>query len=429
MNWGSGRIFHFGSIAVSLEKSAPLRERVRGLWRKLLARKDPYTASQLIPTIEHACDIARMGIGGEISDEFRSAWDAERVKSLVVLREISTSFKEPLIDLQIRKALMRDVRYGKDSPQYREACRQVLKSLLDSLDFRIARAALSNEYDEFERETETPNWHEIIKGRWQAFTRKVAEETHVTFPGTIWFDHFDELDRRWRGFGFQPNFRELLAHIVDARSAEGLSVCERLLRERNHRLTSLYDIAVISATRSDAERRLELIRTGLDSDSDELRAAAVACCSWWRRDGGLPNAAWEALEALAPTATAPVALAMTNFIWWNDNTTTARDWRLLAALPFAPNELDLATSIAARAADLVTKNKVHLDSGSVATFLTRYETLESISGYEIERALRKLAKRFPTLVFLALWRRNQTRIAGNSKRPKAFCTICGGLPF
>ena len=428
VNWSSGRTFHFGSIAVSLEKSAALRERARGMWRKLLAREDPYIASQLIPTVEHACDIARMGIGGTVSDAFRSAWDAEREKSLVILQDISRNFEEPLIDFQVRKALMRDLRCGNDSPKYREGCRQVLKSLPDGLDFRIARAALSNAYDEFERETETSNWHEIVKARWHAFIKRVAEETHAAFPNAKWFDHFIELDKRWRGFGFQPNFRELLAHVAEANCAEGLLVCDRLLREPNHPLANIYDIAALSATKSDRKGRIDLIRTGLESDSDELRAATVACCSWWRRDGDLPDAVWEALEALAPAATGRVALEITNFVWRNEDNATARDWHLLTALPFAPNEIDLAGNIAARAADLVSKNKAHPDNESVAAFLTRYEVIESATGYHIEGALRKLAERFPVGVFLTLWRRNQARKTGN-RAIESLPYDFAGIPF
>src|SRR5207244_1200442 len=135
-------------------------------------------------------------------------------------------------------------------------------------------------------------------------------------------------------------------------SAEGLLVCDRLLREGSHPLASIYDIAVLSATKSDMKRRIDLVRSGLESDSDELRVASVAGCSWWRREANLPDTVWEALEALAPTATARVALEITNFVWWNEDSATARDWHLLTALPFAPSEVGLAGNIAARAADL-----------------------------------------------------------------------------
>jgi len=102
--------------------------------------------------------------------------------------------------------------------------------------------------------------------------------------------------------------------------------------------------------------------------------------------------------------------------------------QLLAALPFAPNEVGLAANIAGRAADLVTKNKVQPDTESVTRFLARFEVLESTSGYHIEHAVEKLAERFPVAVFLTLWRRNQSRKTGN-QTIQGLAYDFAGLPF
>ena len=148
--WSSGRVVHLESFPLPLDWSDPVRVRARELCRGVLTRKDARLASQLIPTLERGCDIARTEFGGNFSERYRASWDAERLKCFAIFEEMARDFSEPLIHFQIRRALMRDLRYGKDSPGYRDACRKLVESLPDKLDLRIARAAVGIEYDEFE---------------------------------------------------------------------------------------------------------------------------------------------------------------------------------------------------------------------------------------------------------------------------------------
>ena len=145
-----------------------------------------------------------------------------------------------------------------------------------------------------------------------------------------------------------------------------------------------------------------------------LQAGAVACCSWWRREGPLPEEVWQILETLAPSAPPLVADRIVNFVWWNDQQGTLRDWDLITALPFTPNETALAGHIAARASELISSKRLQPDAESVARFLRRFETLTEPEGHELKRALAKLAEAFPVEMFLMLWRRNQARKAGDS---------------
>ncbi|MGI8435782.1 MAG: hypothetical protein ACR2NX_02605 [Chthoniobacterales bacterium] len=422
MNWSSGRTFHFHSVPLHLENTAPFREQVRQIWRAILARRDSRLASQLIPTLERGCDIARMGMGGVVSDDFRAAWDLERLKCLKIFEEMARDFSEPIINFQIRRALMRDLRYGKDSPGYRTACRELLASLPNTLDFRIARAALGNAWEEFELDLQNPNRHVEMRAKWETFNRRAADELHETFPADEWIEHLAELDTRWRRFeSFEPSFRVILLHIVASYPAEGQAVAKRLLAAPDHPLVDTFDVIVMAATKGDSGRRLELICAAGESESETLRAAVVACCSWWRRDGEMPEAAWRILESLAPQASGLAAAQVTSFVWWNEKTASIRDWNLLTALPFAPDQIVLASSIAARAADLVGNRNVQPDAEAVGRFIARFESLESVEGNDLEDAFQKLGEAFPVVVFLTLWRRNEARKAGNG--------ALNGLPY
>ena len=414
-NWNSGRTFHYRSLPLHLQISERARERVRALCRGILRRKDAPLASQLIPTLETGCDIARLGIGGAgFSDDFLEAWDGERLKCLEIFQEMAREFPEPLIHFQIRRALMRDLRYGKDSPGYRDACRELLRSLPETLDLRIARVAFGHDCEEFELDMEDTDSHAVMRAKWETLNGKVSEELHSAFPNGGWFDHLAALDARWWNFrSFQPNFRRLIIHISERHPREALAIAVRLLDDPSHPLAEAFDAIAMSATKADGGERLKLIRSAAASDSETLRAIAVACCAWWRRDGELPEAAWVILISLAPHATTLVAERIAIFVWWNVKTATIRDWHLLAALPFAPDQAGLASNIAARAAELISARKVQPDSESIARFITRFESLETIDGVEIERAFKKLAEAFPVAVFLTLWRRNQARKSGN----------------
>lgn len=415
VHWSSGRTFHFSSLLLHLERSASIRERVRTLCRAVLSRQDPRLAAQLIPTLEKGCDIARLGMGGDVPEKFRTAWDAERLKCLAILGEMSREFPEPLVHFQIRRALMRDLRYGKDSREYRNVCRDVVESLPDTLDFRIARAACGNDWEEFELDLGDPNRHVVRRAKWEVFNRKVADELHAAFPDGEWLDHLAALDVRWRSFrGFCPNFRRLFMLVAGFHAKEALAVAERLLREPDHPLAAAFDSIVMPATKADASQRLDLIRAAARSGGEVLRVAAVACCAWWRQDEGLPEPAWEIIESLSPVATPLVAERIVNFVWWNDKTATIRDWRLLTVLPFSPDQVALASNIAARASELIASRNVQPEADSVARFIARFESLESVDGHDIKSAFEKLAEAFPVAVFLALWRRNEARKSGNS---------------
>ena len=149
-NWTTGRTFHMRSLPLHISNTAPFRERILALCRKLLAQRNPHLAIQTIPVLEKGCGIARFHFGGEVPKDFADAWDVERMKCLKVLEEMSLGFGEPLIQFRIRCTLMRDLRYGRENPAFRDACRDVLTSIPDTLDLRIARTAFGNCYEEFE---------------------------------------------------------------------------------------------------------------------------------------------------------------------------------------------------------------------------------------------------------------------------------------
>ena len=414
VHWSSGRTFHFSSLLLHLGNSARIRERVRALCRAVIGRKDARLAIQLIPTLEKGCDIARLGLGGNVPEKFRDAWNVERLKCFEILEEMAREYPEPLVHFQIRRAVMHDLRYEKDSRQYRDTCCELVKSLPDPLDFRIARAAFGNDWDEFELDLEDPNRHAVMRAKWETLNRKVADGLHAAFPSGQWFEHLAALDARWRSFhSYQPNFRRLIIHLAERHAPEALTVAERLLDNPDHSLADAFDAITMSATKTDGAQRLKLIRAAASSDNETLRAGAVACCAWWRRDEDLPEPAWKILESLAPHATPLVAERIATFVCWNDKKATIRDWRLLVALPFAPDQAALASRIAARAAELIAAGKVQPDADSVAGFIARFESLQSVDGHEIENALEKLAEAFPVAVFLTLWRRNQARKSGN----------------
>lgn len=414
-NWSTGRTFHMRSHPLHLPNTAPLRNRILAVCRKLLARRDALLASQLIPVLDKGCGIARLNFGGSPPKDFTDAWDVERLKSLAVLEEMARDFTEPLVHFQIRRTLMRDLRYGKDSPAFRDSCRKVVTAIPDTLDLRIARTAFGNYYDEFERDTDDSDWQTVAKARWETFIREVADAIHTAHrDAAAWLAHFASLDLRWRAFNsFQPNFRHLLVALAERRPAEGIAAAELLLAEPAHPLAHAFDALAMTATKTDPAARLRLIRAAAESSGEDLQAAAIACCSWWRREGGLPEAAWQILETLAPTAPPHVATAISNFVWWNDRQATLRDWQLVTALPFSPDETTLAGHIAARAAELISDTGLRPDAESVARFLGRYESLAQPEGHDLEHAFEKLAEAFPVEMFLMLWRRNQARIAGN----------------
>ena len=183
------------SHLLNLPNTARLRERVLAMCRTVLATRDAHLASQLIPILDKGCDIARLSYSGSPPQEFINAWDIERLKSLAVLDDMVRDFADPLIHFQIRRTVMRDLRYGRETPVFREACRRVVTAIPESLDLRIVRTAFGNYYDEFERDTDDRDWQTVAKARWETFIREVADATHAAHPDAVaWLSLFASLD-------------------------------------------------------------------------------------------------------------------------------------------------------------------------------------------------------------------------------------------
>lgn len=416
-SWSTGRTIHMRSHLLNLRNTAPLRDRALALCRKLLSERDDYLALQLIPVLELGCDIARLRFAGEMPKDFANEWEIERLKSLAVLEQMTRDFAEPLIHFQIRGVLMRDLRYGKDNPAYRNACRAAIRCIPDTLDLRVVRAACGEAYSEFERSMDRPgrDWHAEVKIRWETFVREVADAVSLTFPtASAWLAYFGSLEARWRALDFRPNFRPLLARLAERNPVNGLSAAAIVLGEPNHPLASYFDALAMSATKADHTERLRIIQAASTSSAETLQAAFVACCQWWRREGALPEEAWQILETTALTATPIIANRIVDFVWLNKNHASVRDWNLLAALPFQPADTALAGRIAARAADLVSNTRLEPDTVSVVVFLRRFEVLTDADDRNIQHAFERLAEAFPVEMFLTLWRREQARKAGDS---------------
>ncbi len=408
--WSSTNAIHVESHPLSFERTGPIRERVRTICEKVLSRRDAHLASQILATLSAGCETARLGYNGKLTAGYIAGWDVERRKCLAIIETIASDYHEPLIHFQIRRLLMRHVRFGKGSEGFRDACRKVVGLLPDTLDFRIARVAFGHDYDEFQRDTKQADWYQASQARWTVFINGVADETHELFPSCEWLEYLGDLALRWRNFaGFHPNFRRLLMRVAAQHPADALAAAKLLFEHPQHPLAPDFDAIAMSFTKHDVEQRMELIRTAIESDSEVLRASGVACVTWWRNECDLPEAAWKLLESLAPAATPLVAERLAAFAWWNDKSVSLRDWNLLTAIPFTPNQSGLASIIAARAADLVEYAKLKPDAKSVARFLSRFDDVESIPGDTIRRAFQKLAEAFPATVFLTLWKRNEAR--------------------
>ena len=415
-NWSLGRTVHMRSHLLNLPNTMQLRERVRAMCRKLLAHRDAHLVSQIVHVINKGCDIARLNFSGSPPKEFIDAWDIERLKSLAVLEEMVRTFDEPLIHFQIRRELMHFLRYGRDSSAFREASRKVVTEIPNSLDLRIARTAFGGCYTEFERDPNDHDWQVKEKARWETFIRDVAEEMHSAHPDAKrWLAHLAALDVRWREFdSIQPNFRPLLGALASSWPKEGVTVAETLLAEAEHPLAHAFDAIAMAATKLEPDTRLRLLRAAVESRNDDLQTAGVACCSWWRYEGEMPEPVWQILEEIAPTARPHIARGIANFGWRNDKQNALRDWHLLTALPFSPGETDLASHIASRAADLISDSHVEPAAESVTRFLARFESLVEPEGHELQHAFQKLADAFPAEMFLMLWRRSQKQRGGGT---------------
>lgn len=412
--WRTGRTLHLRPHPINLDVTGSLRDRILVLIRRLLDRRDDHIANQLVQVLAQGCDIARF-FHGDPPATLVSRWNIERLKFLAVFEEMIPNFSEPLIHFHIRRSLMHFLQYGNDDPVVRAAIRKVISAIPDTLEFLISMAVFGNDYEEFEDVAHKPGSQAEIKTRWETFNRQVASKVRIAMPDVAeWLAYFSQLDSTWRSFdGFIPDFRYLLCVLSEVYPLDGLAVVQIMLEIPEHPFLYAFDGIVISATKFDFRSRLGHIQAAASGEKDSLKAAAVDCCRWWRRDGAIPEEAWECLESLAPTASPIVADKIVDFVSFNAAKGTLRDWHLLVGLPFESNDSALAGRIAGRVVDLIAMKGLAPNAESVGQFLRRFEVLTDLDECRADRAFVELAEAFPVQLFLMLWSRYQARKSGN----------------
>jgi hypothetical protein len=394
---------------IHIENTRPVRERVAGICRTIIRRKDAALASAIIPTLERGCDIARSGFGGPVPLNFAESWNEERRKFLEIFVEMIGAFDEPLLLFQIRHALFSDLRYGHDSEKYQSACRRVFRAIPSSLDLGIARLTLSSDFEEFDRKANSENWQELAARQWQKLLHGVALDLLATHPTPAnWLSHLVQLHDRWRKFFVQPNFAELLQEIARTDRSSALAAAQLMLDENSHPLASNFGDLVLTATSSDHPARLRMLNSAFQNSNDLLKASAVATCTRWRQAGDFPEEAAQCLRALAPSAVSVVAFEIVFFVYRNTETATMDDWHLLMAIPFGPDDVNLAGRVASASVSLLERD-VHPPAAEVERFLRRFEALSKPGGSPMETAFEKLSAKFPVSMFQMLWRRCQSR--------------------
>jgi hypothetical protein len=331
------------------------------------------------------------------------------VKGVVIL----TTSNNSVVHFRVRQILLHQLQY--DDTDLRSECRELFNRVPDTLDLRLIRSVVGEYFREFERpfHNRPTDWQEEAKRRWDQFVRTTANELLIEYQtADRLFRRLTECQLELLDLGFRPNYRDLLCQLSEVNPGRALQLAECLIQNPSHALALDFDTLVLHPTKADLARRLGFCQRAIETQGDEIRAGAIGCFTWWRRDGELPHESWELILECAHGAGHLAAHALVRFVWLNDATFLARDWEILAAIPLNPADF-VVHELIGRAAHLIEHG--HIPSAEVATkILSVLEWVPSLGDHDIEHGLKEFGKHFPGKVFTVIWRRHQLRKKGDA---------------
>jgi hypothetical protein len=402
-NWMSGNTFHWRTVPIHLENTAPHRHRVLAALQAIASRGDAALTLAAMSVLEHAMQRAYLG-PATVPAKFSERWLTERKKALEVLAQIIREYASPIIHFRARRILLHNMRY--EDAEFRTACRKIFEMIPDSLDFRIVRAAVGSYWDEFEG-SKRDDWQDQAKQRWDQFIRATAEAIRLKWPEPdALLRNLAERHQELLTLGFQSNFWPVLHNLAEAKPDIALNLATEVISQPANPLGRLFDALVIPITKTDSELRLKLVECAIASDGDDLKFGAIMCFSAWRQEGGLPLKARDLMNTIAGAASPLVADSILRFIWFSHQAADSADWHLLCALPVSREHWWIAHRIMESAADLL--EKAILPAPETADqILRKLDVLDSIGDPQMEHAISEFAKHFPGKTFLMMWRRHQ----------------------
>ncbi|HWB01448.1 MAG TPA: hypothetical protein VG796_00395 [Verrucomicrobiales bacterium] len=416
--WKDKRTFVFSNVPISVSKTKAVRQRAFRIVTVQVIPRGTVAAINALPALGDF--FHQPAWNCELNPATSSAWLPEQREALLAIRNTAECYPHPLVHHHIRRMLRWQVVYG-NHPEFKDTCREILLSLPDTFEMRLARLTLSwchedslephdpaNRTEERERE----------KVAWDLLIRATVAELLKRYPSAAGI-HF--LLSQWHGdcttHCLSPRMTPLLIELATQDQPLAFSLLCCIHETQGSPLA--YDAAALLGNTPDGDTETwdRAVQCGLESGN-----AAIACsflsAIQFRRDLRT-NTVRDAVLRLTATAEGTVLNALISlvryasksFLWASDIT--------LAILrrDITDQEADsLANAVyhGARYGDIV------LDISIVSALLDRLAKSNYISSeYHEHGFLHFVTPLYPRLVFDTFLHRVERsvreRAAGNKE--------------
>lgn len=213
--WRDRRTFVFGKVPVSVAITKAIRHRALSFITEVVIPRGTVAAMNVLPVLAEA--FRQTSAFHDLPPAADRAWRPERMMAFEAISQLAKRYEHPLLHYAIRHQVRWPIVYGKDEG-YRAACEQLVQSLPDTFELRLARLTLSWSHDDslnrYERDRQS-GWHEIEKQHWQSLLQDVASTllSRHKSPNSL-----QEFLVRWNvqcaEHGLEAKLGELLAELA-----------------------------------------------------------------------------------------------------------------------------------------------------------------------------------------------------------------------
>ncbi|PWU13107.1 MAG: hypothetical protein C5B50_20100 [Verrucomicrobia bacterium] len=399
--WATANTWHVQPVRVPVAATRPLRQRALAISERFVLSQEKELAIAALPVLKEALSPIHGKFGADPSPADYEAWRPDRMDALKIFKhalEVHQNSTDLL--LQLRKALLDRFAYDPD-PQMKRACKEVIDSVPDSFDLRVARVLTSWSHDEI-HVGPGPNLDaELAESEklWGEFCRNVAQEVVTRFPDARALCKFlceqsKELGRD--NASFQAN--SILAPVA----ALSVSWCAELLTELttaedgslDHFLWPVLHKAIPDAPIQYREALDYIVARGRSQQA----CALIGFLGWKRtHGGGLKDFEREVVMRLAERPEEPVVLQLASTVGLHFRQDPG--WALTILSQLKPKEERSTAAILEALDDL---NAAELDEGATLLVAKCFENAgERIlkDPFSTPHLVQNLGQKFPKQLY------------------------------
>lgn len=258
----------------------PLRERVIALALGELASVDIGRASRAVKVIEASLHFPVGMFGRSVSDDEKRAWLPDFLQVLSRLRDaVAATAMDPVIIVALRRAIHWHLEYSQIGT--RDAAREVMASVPNSLDFRTALALFDGSCD--------------FLGEHRANVREREEAKRVdlrSLAADVVAAHSDHeivallenrISAQLAAFSGQAGTPGLfVADLIGARPSVGLAICDAVVADPDATVRDVVAVAISCLADLRPDEAMTEVRALLATGSLQVKRAVAHALGWGR---------------------------------------------------------------------------------------------------------------------------------------------------